>query len=156
MVKIKQFVFINYSFLCFIVVNSTYLNICSIHLPQTLLQALVTASGLFSFFYLPLSYRTQLSLVSSGKRNFLPGPAFLAAKHADPASALWVFRCRSWAPLSENRWVLYWHVSSGSLSYSRVFPVSAFCGLVPIPYSSQRCPPLKMLKIFFHARQNRV
>lgn len=39
--------------------------------------------------------------------------------------------------------------SAVSLSHSRVFPVSAFCSLVPIPYSSQRCPPLKMLKVSF-------
>ena len=63
----KQFILIKYSFPWLIVINCTYLNICSTHLPQTLFQTLVTASGLFSFFYSLLSCRTQLYPVSSGK-----------------------------------------------------------------------------------------
>lgn len=57
MVKINQFLFINYSFPCLIAVDSIYVNICSVLLGQMLLQAPVTASGLSHSL---LSYRTWL------------------------------------------------------------------------------------------------
>lgn len=137
MVKIKQFLFINYSFPC--------LNVCSIRLLQTLLWAPVTASRLFSCFYALLSYRVTVinCLLREASLNFPLKPALPATLSpilllfCGPSGCGLEHLCQSKCVLSAC--VLWFFLPL------RVFPVSAFCGLVPVSYNSQIYPPLKIL-----------